>query len=309
MAAPLDNHHTPAAAHLCNAIYCLRMRARETAFQRTRNRLAAACAAKPKTLKAKNTTNMKKTLITLLALGSIAMAVTTDDALKYTTGGSTVDLDTGYTANQTNYTLTLVLDADVLISSLAEKHLTNSWIAKMNVDRNNGNTYDLGVGLIHRGGNNDATKYDASIMATYPDASGNPVGKDLAMGPEGAYLSSIVTSAWGYNSIDKSNSVKYAVLSVTGTIGLNMSGYLTMFMDDNTTLEYSGTSNGYTFSGCADINSIEFNGGFVQKAYIFDSTVSATDIKSFHTVVVPEPATATLSLLALCGLTMRRRRK
>ena len=252
---------------------------------------------------------MKKTLITLLAVASCAMGVTINDAIKYTTEDTPVDLDTDFTSKQTNYTLTLVLDADVLITSLTERDMTNFWFAKMNVDRNNGATYNLGVGLIHRGGQDANTKYDASIMAVYPDASNNPVGKDLAMGPDGAYLSSITTSAWGYNPTDKSNSVKYAVLTVTGTIGSNMTGYLTMFMDDNKILEYSGTSSDYSFSNCLDINSIEINEDFVQKAYVFDSLVGAADIRAMHMALVPEPTTATLSLLALAGLCARRRRK
>ncbi len=41
----------------------------------------------------------------------------------------------------------------------------------------------------------------------------------------------------------------------------------------------------------------------------FNSAVSTTDITTIAAKAVPEPATATLSLLALAGLAARRRRK
>ncbi len=47
----------------------------------------------------------------------------------------------------------------------------------------------------------------------------------------------------------------------------------------------------------------------VEEAVIFNSVLSASDAKAVATALVPEPTTATLSLLALAGLAARRRRK
>ena len=46
--------------------------------------------------------------------------------------------------------------------------------------------------------------------------------------------------------------------------------------------------------------------GYIDNLYVWNRALGTTEVKA---LVVPEPATATLSLLALCGLAARRRRK
>lgn len=85
---------------------------------------------------------------------------------------------------------------------------------------------------------------------------------------------------------------------------------------------YVGTENGYTLAATADVTSLpNSNGdyGFVKSIGLLNkmensnkviggvSSVSAYSVVSSPNV--PEPATATLSLLALAGLSARRRRK
>ena len=52
----------------------------------------------------------------------------------------------------------------------------------------------------------------------------------------------------------------------------------------------------------------DFN-GYLAELSIYNKTMTAAEIRSTAGLVVPEPATATLSLLALAGLAVRRRRK
>jgi Leucine-rich repeat (LRR) protein len=61
-------------------------------------------------------------------------------------------------------------------------------------------------------------------------------------------------------------------------------------------------------------NTVVFNSDIVTKGYVFNQVVTAAEAKALGTAaakaaLVPEPTTATLSLLALCGLAARRRRK
>ncbi len=53
---------------------------------------------------------------------------------------------------------------------------------------------------------------------------------------------------------------------------------------------------------------MSFNSDLATSCYLFDSAVTVADAIELNKAV-PEPATATLSLLALAGLAARRRRK
>ncbi len=254
---------------------------------------------------------MKKTLITLLALAGVACGVTLDDAMLTSTTGAAMDLDAEGMSNLTEYTLTMNVNADALVATIANAapKSQSSWIADIDVSRTNGQALHLGPGVVIASSSNTS---DATIMGGYAGADGQMRGINFNVSDGSStitYLSSIVSSAWGYDAETGTSDISSAVISMTGTAGSNCSICITMKKDDGSILEYYGTTSGYSFSGVDDINGITFNTDIVESAYFFDSVSTETGIKALHAQIIPEPATATLSLLALAGLAIRRRRK
>ena len=255
---------------------------------------------------------MKKTLITLMALASCAMGVTLEDAL-LTSTGSDMNLDAEGMADSKDFTLTLVMDADAFVKTVATAapNSTSSWIADIDVSRNNSQELHLGPAVVIA---SSSDKNNATLMGGYAGSDGKirGVNFNVSYGTSTVnYISSLVSSAWGYDAETKTSDISVAVMTMTGTAGSNCSICLTLMKEDGTTiLEYSGTTSGYSFGGVTDVNSITFNTDIVKNAYFFNNTTEIADIKTLHAgmLTVPEPATATLSLLALAGLAARRRR-
>ena len=85
---------------------------------------------------------------------------------------------------------------------------------------------------------------------------------------------------------------------------------LTLYVDGNVIKSATGWSAGelkslsigYSVKGEPRI----MGDGYIDTLYVWNRALGTTEVKA---LVVPEPATATLSLLALCGLAARRRRK
>ncbi len=121
-------------------------------------------------------------------------------------------------------------------------------------------------------------------------------------------------TSWSYNS-DTSIDISELAASCNGVLGLTavMTG---------TALElyaYNGTSDEMVLLGnIATTSSANFNYLYIDESYldsiksvyVFKSAAGGPDMLAVtRAAVVPEPATATLSLLALAGLAARRRRK
>ena len=263
---------------------------------------------------------MKKTLITLLALsGMLSMSAyateTTSlklsDAILTSSNGAAMNMDAaGMVANK-EFTLTMSINANKLMELLSTSASTetNTWIAEIDTERSGNTDYSTGLAVVYAASDNDT---DASLMAGYYNNGNKLVGKNFNV-TDGTttttYLSSIVSSAWGYNSTTKTSDIKAAAVTISGTVGSEFSICLTMKKTDGSLLEYTGTTSGYSFSNTTDINSVSFNSSVVNSAYYFDSIATTANAKSLNMALVPEPTTATLSLLALAGLAARRRRK
>jgi uncharacterized protein (TIGR03382 family) len=83
---------------------------------------------------------------------------------------------------------------------------------------------------------------------------------------------------------------------------------MTVVLNDGTTHEYSGQSGtGFKFT-YSDVLGVSANADLVDSVYLVGSVLTASEVQSIHQSI-PEPATATLSLMALAGLAARRRRK
>ena len=101
------------------------------------------------------------------------------------------------------------------------------------------------------------------------------------------------------------------------TFGVNSTGYLRAVLSvidaDGTVsnITQATPTNKISFEGISQVN---LNSTYVTDAFVYSGTWNNNDLTSItesalRTANIPEPATATLSLLALCGLAMRRRRK
>ena len=263
---------------------------------------------------------MKKTLITLLALsGMLSMSAyateTTSlklfDATLTSSNGAEMNMDAAGMAANKEFTLTMSINANKLMELLSTSASTetNTWIAQISTERSGNTDYSTGLAVVYASSSNET---DASLMAGYYNSGSKLVGKNFNV-TDGTttttYLSSIVTSAWGYNSTTQTSDIKAAAVTISGTVGSNFSICLTMKKTDGSLLEYTGTTSGYSFGSTTDINSVSFNSSVVNSAYYFDSIATTKNAKSLNAALVPEPTTATLSLLALAGLAARRRRK
>ena len=117
-----------------------------------------------------------------------------------------------------------------------------------------------------------------------------------------------VTSNLGNTDWSKYSYATIAVAgSNTGTKGATLT--LSLFGEGNSTpVTITGTGTSFYFSD-HNITSITVNPDYVTSVYAFDQKLTPTEISTISAVLTPEPATATLSLLALAGLAARRRRK
>lgn len=264
---------------------------------------------------------MKKTLIALMALAGVAMgtpaAITLKDAVLHTQNGATMNLDAEGMQDFKTFTLTMSLNGTALAEAiyLVGKNLSNQNLVQIQVemDRANMPTYNLGTSIVYGSATTTSPNYKkASIFATY----GGWNTKDYGWidGGNNVGLFSDILSSWGYSyDAEKSTSTSMitdVAYTLTGTVGSEFSSFMVVSLSDGTTFNYSGTTDGYSFADVTDINEISFNSNIVKEAYVFNTVSDATVASSLNkAVLVPEPTTATLSLLALAGLAARRRRK
>ncbi|MBR5888262.1 MAG: PEP-CTERM sorting domain-containing protein [Akkermansia sp.] len=235
---------------------------------------------------------MKKTIITLLALSGLA------------TAGTTATCAVG-SANTDPIIATSELTLESLTAIITDQSLSSALLG-LTVERNNG-----------------ATKYPWSISANYWEGSNelHIYTKEAGQTVSGYANASFSDSSWptGHklsNSFTLEGAVKGAI-----------------------TLGYAGDHAPMTFAGTAVVFSVLYDDGSIVSIYgqntaykysndgiayvTYDSDVLATPTITTGTdwtresliaanesaLQIPEPTTATLSLLALAGLAARRRRK
>ncbi|MBQ3218461.1 MAG: PEP-CTERM sorting domain-containing protein [Akkermansia sp.] len=270
---------------------------------------------------------MKKTLIALMALAGYATGTSLNEATIVTAGNQ------GITTSKGSFTIALTLDVD-LLRVILEKNKTPSWgtdIIRYEIigyeDIKDPDTQEV----IGRRQTNTATGVTI-----------NGVSSSNKINSSGLYARWGDTTAWnsvrwdGGNNLSDLNgdtegtgwdSVAYAglVYSFGATNGTTVAFTLLDFSGD-VIVQSCVTASGLK-SGSAGINtsitddpaeSITFHKS-VETSYYFDGYKGGTDakvsdLKALSTAVakaapIPEPTTATLSLLALAGLATRRRRR
>ncbi len=236
---------------------------------------------------------MKKTLIALMALAGAAFGAeytaetvwTLDFGSKYTNGYS-FSGDTGYAINQT-WDIVAV-DGGTQTNGDKRAHLRGVF-GNWETDFELSMTLTLGDNISASNG-----------WPVFAEIGGN--GTNLRFGP---YTGNNNTVAIDGN-VTKDDS-KNNLVSVTGggtyTITLTKIG-------SEVTVSVNGVATGYGVLGDGVTGNItDFTLGGDQNGYYKINEVVHSASWSILTPAVPEPTTATLSLLALAGLAARRRRK
>ncbi len=243
---------------------------------------------------------MKKTIFALFALSSVAMGLTLEDAKLTASGNNSIDA-TGDDVKSTQMTVVITLNVQTLkklLESSPESSLGYS-IVKLADDT----TADF-TGVCINTKNSDYGLWGVwTNNPTYTNMDGGTNAfADLNGEAEGTGWGNVAYAGLTYSHSLLSSNVShtYAALVLYDTNGNKLSA---------TYADANGLGS-RIFSGCT----FEF-GDVVTASYYFNEAV--TEESAMQTLAraasvaptIPEPTTATLSLLALAGLAARRRRK
>ncbi len=244
---------------------------------------------------------MKKTIITAalcLGLTSGAMADSAlDDAITLTdltAGGHQTftqdsSKDYAYSTQDGNYqqfTMTAVFDSKTLLSTLAT------------ASNGSGKAVELAIGEA-------GSRLGIGFNVTTTD---DGVKTLQAVAQAGQSSHTVIPTI---DLTDLLNSNDTIVLTMTtGSAGTS----LYLYNPETETVSTSGTQGGYHYSSTTAYDHVWVDnawGGAVNSIYLFDTIQTPNEILAISkaAATVPEPTTATLSLLALAGLAARRRRK
>ncbi|MCQ2365436.1 MAG: hypothetical protein MJ051_07810 [Akkermansia sp.] len=236
---------------------------------------------------------MKKTLFVLFALAAPAVMAMTDEEAAQILSSSTVVTNDTYTfsANQSAFTAIAIVDLDAYAALRPTLTTNNHPIVLSFTDSEN---HVMGAIL----GDTRYT-YNALITTSLGTADRgswqtlNNIGLSGAQGDD-LYIGN-ATSAAITLSYDRNNGT-YLTFSF-----MSKSGELVTATRNDGDLRYSGASR--------TLSTLTMNPDLFTKVYVMEGTkYTGADIAMLTQKALPEPATATLSLLALAGLAARRRR-
>ena len=237
---------------------------------------------------------MKKTIISLFALASMPYAdvdLTSPVVEKTATTGISNILLSDYSS--TTITVAITLETTYLEKFIRgkntgdndKKQLISLWGDNM--------VSPIGLGMNNYSENNIITTGGIYLGG---NTAGSNASGSTSMGDISTQLSDV---AWG--------NADWAVLTWTFDKSGSQNAYMTYKIDG----EISTISGSCTSSrNNTNITGIYFNNSYVTNVMAYEGIASSAQVQSIaKAIAVPEPTTATLSLLALCGLAARRRRK
>lgn len=239
---------------------------------------------------------MKKTIVALFALSTAAMGVTLEDAVA--TGIGTLTLEEAAGA----ITAVAVVDVDKLQEVMAkDAELTKKTI--INFDSSS----DIGIQTNYSSYDHDGDSNTAGVINTsglygcWNNSGAYSVGMNTGTGFESTdfWAGGVVAAITLTYEYSKGTTATFILLDAEGNVLQSVGG------NYNTSLRGTGLS----------YSTIVFDSEIVTEGYVFNQVVTtAEEAKALGqaaatAALVPEPTTATLSLLALAGLAARRRRK
>ena len=236
---------------------------------------------------------MKKTFITLLALAGVASAATTqvwDLSQSVTSGAFLYDATTGL------FTDNSAVDGTVLNSVNESNQIQTNISFTLNLTAAQTVTGDTNLLNMDMGGDIGLALTTTGLACTWQGATGSSRGS--------VAFETLLADSGVFADIEGN---KYITLTFVETYGSGVQVW------SNTTKLINDTS--LKSSGNTSLTSIYVNSGYVE-ALQFETEWKGDNIVNTNVAfnaeamqVIPEPATATLSLLALAGLAARRRRK
>ena len=233
---------------------------------------------------------MKKTLITLLALGCCAMGLTLEDA-DYTTTESSITLN----PTLSSYSAILTLDVGALKNvMIAGAELSKHTLVEF--DGGTGGDIGLQTNYSSQTTNGVSSIRYSGIYGSWNGGSAYSFGMDA-----GAVKSGMEAESFWTNAVGASAALMYT--------GSESTGLITIAYSDGSTKTLGGTWNTSLWSSSISSGTVSFDAELVTKAWVYSSGLNVKEATALTVAAIPEPATATLSLLALAGLAVRRRRK
>lgn len=230
---------------------------------------------------------MRKTLIFMLAAASCAMGATEtlDPALKSSTLAITINTEA------------LRAISDVNFDGAGEVHTFFTY---------SGTWHDGKEGYIGLVSNGSSTSDKTGLFCTWKYGTQTSTNHGIGLGD-------IFTSATNWDNISAITLVYSYNTPASGATATNIALSIS-YLDGSDVSTYSATKSDLMFSGTSGFAASTLNvNDTYAVSYEFDTSYkSLDDVKALSVAMlptIPEPTTATLSLLALAGLAARRRRK
>ena len=225
---------------------------------------------------------MKKTLITLLALGGLACGA-----------------DSFATTKTATIALTFNVDA---LESISDVNFTGNGSTKPNFFMFTGSWANNEAGQLGLANNGSSSSDTTGVWSSWVKGNSSSQATDTGLG-------AIFTSSTNWDNIGAVSLVYSFSTPETGATTVNTA--ITIAYLDGTAATTTGeTKSNIVFSGVSGFaaTGIEVNETYVKNYEVSSIYTTLNDAKAMSAALVPEPTTATLSLLALAGLAARRRR-
>lgn len=235
---------------------------------------------------------MKTAFITLVAASLFTLAygapVLTLDSSALQLAGGSYTLTEGINSGYGNFSVTMALDAQAFQSAILAGNVSGTIFSA------NNNYIGLGIGTTPNAGLYGSWQNTNYTRAISP-VNGSTVN-----------LSSGLGQLFADNTYE-SIAVTYQITS-TGTWT-----YLTLVDSEGTASTYSGTEGALKSSNFGALTSFTYGTDYVKYLVVDNTTLQAgasqeANLSAIAAAAVPEPATASLSLIGLAALMMRRRR-
>ena len=257
---------------------------------------------------------MKKTIIALLALGGIAMGADSSVVVDVTDVTSS-NKTTSFTS-MTSGTVAVTLNVEAFKSLGGEVYSGSQTVLfKLTGEWEDGQSGSMGVannGDASKNGlygawtkNNNTISYSSVNMDNC--FSANPIDWDNVAG-----MTMVITYNEGpanYENVSKTPCLSYS----TSVSYLYKNGSIVTTGAEKNDLYRFTIKEGQTVVDMVNVfaaSGLEVNDTYVDSYTVYSGYLNFTDAKALSAArVVPEPTTATLSLLALAGLAARRRRR
>lgn len=234
---------------------------------------------------------MKKTLLTLslLAVSALAAnAATWGDSYVYSENGTAITLGSSTQA----FTAVAVVDVDALKSVMlaGASNTRYTLIDAWQVRAEGADGAEIGLQTNFSSNNNKITS--SGLWGSWNQGNAYSFGMNSGFQAE---------TFW--------TGVDQASVVLTYSYGTGSTAIFTAIKNDGSVTTLGGTWNTNLKSDGMVIDKFTFDSTIVEQSFVFSNVSTVDQAKTLGYTVIPEPATATLSLLALCGLAARRRRK